>query len=394
MTPNGQHPPAGGDPNNPAPAGSTTVVAGRNHIGDVREAGAQELATVATIRAMKAAVHTRYGPPEVVRISEVARPTVEDDEVLVNVHATTVNRTDCGFRSGRPLIARLAISAFTAAQVSGPLAKATAFLTGLVRPHTTVLGNEFAGVVEVVGAAVTAFAVGERVFGYSGDRFGAHAEYLSIPEAGPLATMPSNLTYEQTAASTEGAHYALSLIRAAKIHSGQDILVNGATGAIGSAAVQLLKSLGATVTAVCDTKNLRLVSGLGADRVIDYTAEDFTKDEQTYDVVLDAVGKSSFGRCNRLLRPGGTYLSSELGRWAQNPVLALVTPLFGGKRVMFPIPKHDQQMVRYFKELIESGRFTPVIDRRYPFDQIVEAYRYVETGQKIGNVVISAKPSN
>jgi NADPH:quinone reductase-like Zn-dependent oxidoreductase len=215
--------PAGGDANTSTPAGSTTVVAGRNPVADVREAGSQELGTVAAIRAMKAAVHARYGPPDVVRISEVARPTLEDDEVLVNVHATTVNRTDCGFRSGRPLIARLAISVFTAAQVSGPLAKVTAFLTGLVRPHTTVLGNEFAGVVEAVGGRVTSFAVGERVFGYSGDRFGAHAEYLSIPEAGPLATMPSNLTFEQIAASTEGAHYALSWIRAAKIHSGQDV---------------------------------------------------------------------------------------------------------------------------------------------------------------------------
>src|SRR4051794_27359819 len=393
MTSNGQHMP-GGDANTSTPAGSTTVVAGRNPVADVREAGSQELGTVAAIRAMKAAVHTRYGPPDVVRISDWERPTLNHDEVLVNVHATTVNRTDCGFRSGRPLIARLAISAFTAAQVSGPLAKGSAFLTGLVRPHTTVLGNEFAGVVEAVGGRVTAFTVGERVFGYSGDRFGAHAEYLSMPEAGPLATMPSNLTYEQIAASTEGSHYALSLIRAAQISSGQDVLVNGATGAIGSAAVQLLNSLGANVTAVCDTRNLKLVRGLGADRVIDYTAEDFTKDEQTYDVVLDAVGKSSFGRCKRLLKPGGTYLSSELGRLAQNPVLALVTPLFRGRRVMFPIPKHDQQMVRYFKDLIESGKFTPVIDRRYPLDQIVEAYRYVETGQKIGNVVISVKPSN
>jgi NADPH:quinone reductase-like Zn-dependent oxidoreductase len=395
MTPNAQqHPPAGGDPNHPATAGSTTVVAGRDPVADVREPGAEKLAAVATIRAMKAAVHTRYGPPEVVRISDLARPTLENDEVLVNVHATTVNRTDCGLRSGRPFIARLAISGFAAAGVSGSLAKVTAFLTGLVRPHTTVLGNEFAGVVEAVGGRVTSFAVGDQVFGYSGDRFGAHAEYLSIPAGGPLATMPSNLTYEQIAASTEGAHYALSWIRAAKIHSGQDVLVNGATGAIGSAAVQLVKSLGATVTGVCDTKNLRLVTGLGADRVIDYTAADFTTDEQTYDVVLDAVGKSSFGSCKRLLKPGGIYLSSELGRLAQNPVLALVTPLFGGKRVMFPIPKHDQQMVRYFKELIESGQFTPVIDRRYPLDQIVEAYRYVETGQKIGNVVISVKPSN
>jgi NADPH:quinone reductase-like Zn-dependent oxidoreductase len=202
-----------------------------------------------------------------------------------------------------------------------------------------------------------------------------------------------NVTYEQAAASTEGSHYALSLIRAARIRDGQDVLVNGATGAIGSAAVQLLKSIGANVTAVCATKNVELVRGLGADRVIDYTAEDFTKDAQTYDVVLDAVGKSSFGRCKRLLKPGGIYLSSELGTLAQNPVLALITPLFGGKRVMFPIPTHDQAMVRYFKDLLESGQFKPVIDSRYPLDQIVAAYRYVETGQKIGNVVIIINPS-
>jgi NADPH:quinone reductase-like Zn-dependent oxidoreductase len=154
-----------------------------------------------------------------------------------------------------------------------------------------------------------------------------------------------------------------------------------------------LKSLGADVTATCDTENVELVRGLGADRVIDYTAEDFTKDEQTYDVVLDSVGKSSFSRCRRLLRPGGIYLSSELGPLSQNPILALITPLFGGKKVMFPIPKQDQEMVRHFKELIEAGRFMPLIDRRYPLDQIVEAYRYVETGQKIGNVVIIVQPS-
>ena len=239
--------------------------------------------------------------------------------------------------------------------------------------------------------------VGDRVFGYSGlqhgSRFGAHAEYLAIAEDGSLATMPANLTYEEAAASTEGSHYALSLIRKAKVRSGQDVLVNGATGAIGSAAVQLLKHLGANVTAVCDTKNVELVKGLGADRVIDYTAEDFTRDTQTYDVVLDAVGKSSFGRCKRLLKPRGIYLSSELGPLAQNPILALLTPLFGGKRVMFPIPRDDQEMARYFKGLLESGAFKPVIDRRYRLDQIVEAYTYVETGQKIGNVVISVKPS-
>jgi NADPH:quinone reductase-like Zn-dependent oxidoreductase len=323
---------------------------------------------------MKAAVHTSYGPPDVVRTLEVDKPAAKDNEVLVKVHATTVNRTDSGLRAAKPFVNR--------------------FFTGLRRPRVTTLGNEFAGEVEAVGRGVTAFEVGDRVFGYNGTRFGAHAEYLAVPEDGSLATMPANLTYEQAAASTEGSHYALSLIRKAKIHSGQDVLVYGATGAIGSAAVQLLKALGAEVTAVCDTKNVELVKGLGADRVIDYTAEDFTKDTQTYDVVLDAVGKSSFGRCKRLLKPGGMYLSSDLGPLSQNPILALITPLFGGKKVGFPIPRDNQEMVRYFKGLLESGEFRPLIDRRYRLEEIVEAYRYVESGQKIGNVVISVAPSN
>jgi NADPH:quinone reductase-like Zn-dependent oxidoreductase len=319
---------------------------------------------------MKAAVHTRYGPPEVVRISEIEKPAVKDHEVLVKVHATTVNRTDCGLRAAKPFIYR--------------------FFIGLTRPRMTVLGNEFAGVVEAVGGGVTTIEVGDRVFGFSGTSFGAHAEYLAIPEDGLIATMPADLTFEQAAPGTEGSQYALSMIRTAKVQGGQDVLVNGATGAIGSAAVQLLKSLGAHVTAVCGTDNLELVKGLGADRVIDYTAEDFTKDEQRYDAVLDAVGKSSFGRCRRLLKPRGTFLSSDLGPLSQNPFLALVTPLFGGRKVRFPIPtQRDRAMVmRFLKELIESGAFMPLIDRRYPLDEIVEAYRYVETGQKLGNVVI------
>jgi NADPH:quinone reductase-like Zn-dependent oxidoreductase len=322
---------------------------------------------------MKAAVHTSYGPPDVVRIAEVEKPTARDGEVLVKVHATTVNRTDCGFRAAKPFFVR--------------------FFTGLVRPRVAVLGSEFAGEVEAVGSGVRSFEVGDRVFGFSGSRFGAHAEYMATPEDGSVAAMPANVTFEEAAASTEGSHYALSFIRTAKIRSGQDVLVNGATGAIGSAAVQLLKRLGAEVTAVCDTEHVELVRGLGADRVIDYTAEDFTKDEQRYNVVLDAVGKSSFGRCKRLLKPRGIYLSSDLGPLSQNPILALITPLLGGKRVMFPIPRDNQEVVRYFKDLIASGAFKPVIDRRYPLDQIVEAYRYVETGQKIGNVVISVEPS-
>ena len=319
--------------------------------------------------AMKAAVCTRYGPPEVVVISDVDKPAAGDSGLLVKVHATTVNRTDCAYRAARPFFMR--------------------FLTGLIRPRSTVLGTEFAGVVEAVGSGVTSFGAGDKVFGYNEGPFGAHAEYLSVPEDGSVATMPANVTYQQAAPGTEGSHYALAHIRAAKIHSGQDVLVYGATGAIGSAAVQLLKSLGATVTAVCDAGHVELVRGLGADRVIDYTAGDFTKDDQRYDVVLDSVGKSSFSQCKRLLKPDGIYISSELGPLAQNPFLALIAPLHGGKKVMFPIPKHDQLMVRYLRKLIESGEFKPVIDRTYPLDQIVEAYRYVETGQKTGNVVIS-----
>jgi NADPH:quinone reductase-like Zn-dependent oxidoreductase len=322
---------------------------------------------------VKAAVRTRYGPPGVVRIAEVEKPAPKDNEVLVRVHATTVNRTDCGLRAAKPFIYRL--------------------LLGLTRPRVTVLGTEFAGEIEAVGGGVTSFQVGDRVFGFNGSSFGAHAEYLVMPVDGLLATVPADLTYEQVAPATEGAHYALSGIRRAGIRRGHEVLVYGASGAIGSAAVQLLRSLGAKVTAVCDTDNLELVKGLGADRVVDYTTEDFTSDEQTYDLVMDAVGKSSFGRCRRLLKPRGIYLSSDLGPMAQNPILALVTPLRRGKRVMFPLPlRPDQEIARYLRGLLESGAFRPVIDRTYRLDQIVEAYRYVETGRKIGNVVITVEP--
>ena len=323
---------------------------------------------------MRAAVRTRYGPPDVVRVAEVEKPAAKDGEVLVRVHATTVNRTDCGLRAAKPFFYR--------------------FFIGLRRPRLTVLGNEFAGEVEAVGGGVTSFKVGDRVFGFNDSSFGAHAEYMTMPEDGLLATMPANLTYEEAAPGTEGSHYALALIRTAKLQSGQDVLVNGATGAIGSAAVQLLKTMGAEVTAVCGAEHMELVRGLGAARVIDYTAEDFTRDERRYDVVLDAVGKSSFGRCRRLLKPGGLYLSTDLGPLSQNPVLALVTPLFGGRRVRFPIPRQDQGTVTYLKERIESGAFRPLIDRRYRLDQIVEAYRYVETGRKVGSVVITIDSGN
>jgi NADPH:quinone reductase-like Zn-dependent oxidoreductase len=320
---------------------------------------------------MKAAVHTRYGPPDVVRVVDVPMPAVQDNEVLVKVHATTVNRTDCGFRGAKPFFIR--------------------GFTGLVRPRVTILGNEFAGQVEALGPAVTSFAIGDRVFGYDDTACGAHAQYLTIREDASLARIPANLTYAQAAPATEGSHYALANLRKAKIRAGQRVLVNGATGAIGSAAVQLLASRGVQVTAVCETAHLELVRGLGAERVIDRAVEDFTQDGQRYDVVFDAVGKSSFGRCRRLLEPRGVYLSTDLGPGGQNPFLALVTPLLPGKSVLFGFPRHDQAMMNDFKDLMESGQFRPLIDRSYPLAEIVEAYRYVETGQKVGNVVITVE---
>ncbi|HJM89101.1 MAG TPA: NAD(P)-dependent alcohol dehydrogenase [Dehalococcoidia bacterium] len=318
---------------------------------------------------MKAAVHTRYGPPQVIRVIDVPKPTPQADELLVRVRASTVNRTDCHTRAGTPFFAKV--------------------VTGLRKPKATVLGNEFAGEVEAIGSDVSSFDVGDRVFGYNEGPFGAHAEYMTIAEDRSIAMMPTNLSFEDTAPGTEGSHYALAMIRAAKVDRGHDVIVNGATGAIGSAAVQILVSLGANVTAVCGTESVALVEAQGADRVIDYRREDFTADGQTFDVVFDAVGKSTFGQCKRLLRPSGIYFSSEMGPWAQNPILALVSPLSRGRKVMMPIPKHNQQMINYFKELMESGQFRPVIDRRYSLDQIVEAHTYVETGQKIGNVVIT-----
>jgi NADPH:quinone reductase-like Zn-dependent oxidoreductase len=295
-------------------------------------------------------------------------PVIGDDALLVRVHATTVNRTDCAARAADPFFWRI--------------------FTGLRRPRMPVLGTEFAGEVAAVGTAVTKFAVGDRVFGFSDKPFGAHAEYLSIAEAATLATIPRGMTYAEAAPATEGAHYALTMIRGADVQSGQSVLVHGATGAIGSAAVQLLKARGAEVTAVCDTANVDLVKRLGADRIIDYTHDDFTEAGQHYAVVIDAVGKSTFSACKPLLKRRGVYISSDLGPFWQNLFLPAVTAVRRGRRVKFPIPKHDATTAEYLKALMEAGEFLPVVDRCYDLEDIVEAYEYVETGQKVGNVVI------
>lgn len=317
---------------------------------------------------MKAIIHTKYGPPEVLQMADVPKPTPKDNELLIKIHATTVNRTDCGFRSAEYFISR--------------------FFSGLFRPKNQILGNEFSGEIDAVGKDVKLFHKGEKVFGFNDKTFGAHAEYLVVAEDSAIAAMTANTAYKETAPILEGAHYALCNIRAAKIRKGQQVLINGASGGIGSAAVQLCKYFGAEVTAVCATSNLELVKSLGAGRVIDYTKEDFTKIADTFDFVFDAVGKSSFGKCKPLLKKNGIYISTELGYMGQNPFLALITPLLGGKKLLFPIPDINKNDVIFLKELFEAGQYKPVIDRTYSFDQIVEATKYVETGQKTGNVVI------
>jgi NADPH:quinone reductase-like Zn-dependent oxidoreductase len=318
---------------------------------------------------MKAIIHTRYGPPEVAQLMEVDKPIPKDNEILIKVHATTVNRTDCGFRSAEYVVSRL--------------------FSGLLKPKQKTLGNEFAGVIESIGKGVTLFKSGDYVFGYNDKTFGAHAEYMTLNEQAAVTTMPIHLTFEQAAPITEGGHYALCDIRAAKVQAGQKVLVYGATGAIGSAAVQLLKHFGATVTAVCSTKHVDLVKSLGADLVIDYTMQDYTTTGDIYDFVFDAVGKTSFGKCKYVLKPKGIYISTELGKNGENIFYALTTPLFGKKKVLFPIPSISKEDVIFLKGLVETGQYKPVLDRTYRLDKIVEAYRYVESGQKIGNVVIT-----
>ncbi|MBK7033240.1 MAG: NAD(P)-dependent alcohol dehydrogenase [Ignavibacteria bacterium] len=317
---------------------------------------------------MKAAIHLRYGPPEVVSISDVPSPTLQDGEFLVRVHASTVNRTDCGFRSAVYVISRL--------------------FSGLFKPRRNILGCEYAGEVTDVQGVKTV-KPGDRVFGYNDTRFGGHAEYMVVNANDAFALIPESMSFIDAAPLTEGSHYALCDLRAAHVGEGTSVLIYGATGAIGSAAVQLARVMGAKVTAVCGAAHLDLVRSLGADRVIDFTSSEFARLRETFDVVFDAVGKLSWSRCKPLLTDRGCYISTELGPRYENPFLALLTPLLGGKRVLFPIPTITARDVEYLRSLAIKGSYRPLIDRVMSLDEIVDAYRYVETGQKIGNVVIS-----
>lgn len=318
---------------------------------------------------MRAAVSRRYGPPEVVRVVDDApEPDVAPGDVLVRVHATTVNRTDCGYRAASPFVLRS--------------------FTGWREPRIPVWGTEYAGVVERVGREVTRFAPGDQVFGYAEGRFGAHAELVAVSTSSLVARVPDGVDLWTAAAATEGSHYALSSIRRAGILPRHRVLVHGATGAIGSAAVQLLVDLGAHVIATAPTAHVELVRTLGAHRVVDHEAQDFTRIGETVDAVLDMVGKSTFGACRRLLAPDGVYVSSDLGPLAQNLALPLLTKAGRGRRVVFPFPMATQEVLEHLRSRLESGAFRPLIDRTYPLEDIVEAYRRAESGQKVGNLVI------
>ena len=319
---------------------------------------------------MRAVVHDRYGPPAVLRVEEVERPVPGDEEVLVRVHATTVTRSDAmGVRSVEYRFSRL--------------------FTGVRRPRRTSHGSELAGVVAEVGASVTGFRVGDEVFGVQA---GANAEYVAVREDGVIALKPAGLTFEEAAAVPDGSLLALTCLRPAEPLEGKRVVVYGAAGSIGTAAVQLLaRHHRADVTAVCDTGDVELVRSLGAREVVDRLQEDFTRRGETWDVVFDAVGKHSFRRSRRALAPGGVYVTVDLGFLYHVPLLALVTRLAGRRRAALGLGRYRREELQLVRELVEAGAYRPVVDRTYALEEVVEATRYVESGRKTGNVVLRVR---
>jgi len=316
---------------------------------------------------MKAAIVTRYGSPDVVKMLDAPKPTAAAGEVLIRVHAATVNRTDCGELRAHPFFMR--------------------FFYGIRRPRRTIFGLDFAGKVEAAGAGAISFKPGDRVFGMCPSTSnGAHAEYVCVPERA-VEAMPAGMRFDE-AVVCEGAFYANAVLKRIDLKSGHRILIYGASGAIGTAMVQLAKTSGAVVTAVVATRHLELVKSLGADRAIDYTCGDFTRMGETFDFVVDAVGKTSFFQCRKLLKPGGVFAATDLGPWGQNLVLALWSSLTRSNRVVIPAPGRINGFVGFLRNRMETGKFRAIVDRRFAFAAIADAYRYVESGQKVGIVVI------
>ena len=316
---------------------------------------------------MKAAIRRNYGPPDQIKIESVDPPIPKEDEVLIKVHATTVNRTDCANLTAEPFIMR--------------------FVLGMFSPKQIILGTDFSGEVISKGEQVKSFDVGDKVFGFHDTGSESQAEFVTVTEEN-LFFIPENIDYKQAVASLEGAHYAYTFIQKGNIQQGQNILINGATGAIGSALLQFVRQYDVTITATCNTKNKELIQSLGADKIYDFTQEDFTKDSEQYDFIFDAVGKSTFGKCKPLLKENGVYISSELGPFAQNVFYALWAPM-ASKKVFFPIPYSKQDSIPFIIDHLKNGTFKPVIDREYDLVDIAKAYEYVISGQKTGNVVIN-----
>jgi NADPH:quinone reductase-like Zn-dependent oxidoreductase len=329
---------------------------------------------------MKAAVFTQYGSPDVLHIQEMEKPTPKDNEVLVRVRATAVNFGDTLARD----FASITPGKFT---MPAPLWLLTRMYFGFSKPKVNILGSEFAGNVEAVGKDVTHFRPGDTVFGYRGQNMGANAEYLCMAEDGMIAHKPANVSYEEAATIPYGALTALSLLRKARIERGQKVLINGASGSIGSYALQLAKYYGAEVTGVCGTPRIEFVESLGADKVIDYAKEDFTRRDETYDLVFDVLGKSSFGRCKRVLRQNGVYLLASFK--TKHLIQMLRTSITGSKKVICALSSETPADLQTIKELVEAGVLKTAVDRGYPLEQIAEAHRYVESSQRRGNVVVT-----
>ena len=326
---------------------------------------------------MKAIIYEKYGPPEVLQLKEVEKPSPKDNEVLIKIHATTVTKYDCWSRS---------CTAPTGFWLPSRIA------SGIRKPKITILGIELAGEIESIGKDVKKFKEGNQVYGFTGESMGTHAEYICMPEDGALAIKPANMTYEEAACVPYGALTALFFLRKGNIQSGQKALIFGASGGVGTAAVQLAKYFGAEVTGVCSTTKLELVKSLGADKVIDYTKEDFTKNGQTYDIIFDTVGKTSFSRCKSSLKQKGSYLLTVFD--FPQIVQMLWTSMIGSKKVICTIAPERTEDLIFLKELIEAGKIKSAIDRRYPFEQTAEAHRYAEKGHKKGNVVITLEHNN
>lgn len=316
---------------------------------------------------MKASIRRTYGLPNQIRIENIEKPIPKDNEVLIKVYAAAVNRTDCAILTAKPFIMR--------------------FVLGLFRPRKIILGTDFAGKVVAVGKNVKSFCINDRVFGFNDMGSKSQSEYLTQTEDN-LFSIPDNIDNKQAAASLEGAHYAYTFIHKVNIQSGQKILINGATGGIGSALIQFVKQYDVTITATCNTKNIKLIESLGADKIYDYTKENFTDDKEKYDYIFDTVGKSTFGKCKPLLKEGGIYISSELGPYSQNLFYAITT-MFLNKKVIFPAPYSTQKTIPYIMELLKQEKFKPIIDREYSLEDINLAYEYVLRGEKIGNVIIN-----